>query len=96
MVRARYPPRCRSTSALATRFHWYTAAGVLLWAIQAASPGYPGGSMFASRPVLGLLLAWGFALVVSGLAVLLQHRLPNPADRHRRHAVPEPDRVRSI
>jgi len=82
-----YPP---------VRFHRYTAAGVLLWAIQAALLGYLGGSVFASRPILGLLPAWVSALAFSGLAVLLQHRLPSPAAHHRQAAAPEPESVKSI
>jgi membrane-associated protein len=82
IVFARYLPGGRSTTALAAgivgyppvRFHWYTAGGVLLWALQAALLGYLGGAMFSSRPLLGLLSAWAFALAVTGLAVLLQGR----------------------
>ncbi|GIM88264.1 DedA family protein [Paractinoplanes toevensis] len=82
VVFARYVPGGRSTTALAAglvgypsaRFHWYTAAGVVLWSIQAALIGYLGGALFADRPVLGLALACGIALAVTGLAVLIQGR----------------------
>ncbi|MET3424416.1 membrane protein DedA with SNARE-associated domain [Actinoplanes tereljensis] len=86
---ARYVPGGRSTTALAAglvgypsaRFHWYTAAGVLLWSIQAALIGYLGGALFAEHPILGFLLASGMALAVTGLAVLVQStasRVPAP------------------
>jgi membrane-associated protein len=77
IVFARYLPGGRSATALgaglvgypAARFHWYTAAGVLLWAVEAALLGYLGGSLFEDRPLLGLLLGLAGALVVTGLAV---------------------------
>ncbi|GAA2660610.1 DedA family protein [Paractinoplanes durhamensis] len=89
VVFARYVPGGRSTTALAAglvgypsvRFHWYTAAGVVLWSIQAALIGYLGGALFAGHPVLGFLLACGMALAVTGIAVLVQstaNRVPAP------------------
>jgi membrane protein DedA with SNARE-associated domain len=54
------------------RFHWYTAAGVVLWAIQAALIGYLGGAIFADHPVLGFLLAGAVALAITGLAIVIQ------------------------
>jgi membrane-associated protein len=82
IVFARYLPGGRSTTALAAgivgypaaRFHWYTAGGVLLWALQGALLGYLGGQLFSSQPLLGLLCAMLFGLVVTGLAVALQDR----------------------
>lgn len=81
IVFARYLPGGRSTTALAAgivgypaiRFGWYTAIGVVLWAIEASLLGYLGGSLFAGHPVLGFLAACGLALAVSGLAVGVQH-----------------------
>ena len=80
LVFARYVPGGRSTTTLAAgvvgyparRFHGYTALGVALWALQAALIGYLGGALFAGRPVLGLLLGWEVALVVTALAVAVQ------------------------
>lgn len=83
IVFARYLPGGRSTTALAAglvgypavRFHWYTAAGVLLWAVEAALLGYLGGAVFAGRPLAGLLLGWAGAAVITGLAVGFQSLL---------------------
>ncbi|MBL7259785.1 DedA family protein [Paractinoplanes lichenicola] len=77
IVFARYVPGGRSTTALAAglvgyparRFGWYTAGGVLLWSVQGALLGYIGGAFFESRPLLGLLVAWSGAFVITGLAV---------------------------
>lgn len=89
IVFARYLPGGRSTTALAAgvvgypavRFHWYTAIGVVVWAVEAALIGYLGGEVFTGRPVLGLLLAGAVALAISGLAVLIQHVFaPSPAE----------------
>lgn len=83
IVFARYLPGGRSTTALAAglvgysavRFHWYTAAGVLLWAVEAALLGYLGGAVFAGRPLAGLLLGWAGAAVITGLAIGVQSLL---------------------
>jgi membrane protein DedA with SNARE-associated domain len=80
IVFARYVPGGRSTTALAAgivgypvvRFHWYTAAGVILWAIEATLLGYLGGSLFAGHPVLGFLVACTLALAITGLAISVQ------------------------
>jgi membrane-associated protein len=85
IVSARYVPGGRSTTAFAagavhypmTRFHCYTALGVLIWAVQAALCGYLGGALFADRPLLGLALGGTCALAVTGLVVAasrLDHR----------------------
>jgi membrane protein DedA with SNARE-associated domain len=79
IVFARYLPGGRSTTALAAglvgyspvRFHWYTAAGVVLWAVEAALLGYLGGAVFANRPLLGLLLGWAGAFVITSAAVAI-------------------------
>jgi membrane-associated protein len=76
IVFARYLPGARSATALgaglvgypALRFHWYTAAGVLLWATESALLGYLGGSLFEDRPLFGLLLGLGGALLITGIA----------------------------
>jgi membrane-associated protein len=80
IVFARYVPGGRSTTAFAaglvgyplTRFRWYTACGVLIWATQAALLGYLGGAMFESNPLIGLAAAWAGAAALTGVAVLLQ------------------------
>jgi membrane protein DedA with SNARE-associated domain len=77
IVSARYVPGGRSTTAFAagvvhypaTRFHWYTGLGVLIWAVQAALLGYLGGALFADRPLLGLALGCGCGLTLSGIAL---------------------------
>ncbi len=89
IVFARYVPGGRSTTALAAglvgyparRFGWYTAAGVTLWAVQAALLGYLGGSIFEHHPILGLLVAGGCATAITGVAILLQRveRVPEKA-----------------
>ncbi|MBU2669042.1 DedA family protein [Actinoplanes bogorensis] len=80
IVFARYVPGGRSTTALAAgvvgyppvRFGWYTAAGVTLWSVQASLLGYLGGAFFETRPLLGLVVAWSGAFVITGIAVLIQ------------------------
>jgi membrane-associated protein len=92
IVFARYLPGGRSTTAFAagvvgcplTRFRWYTAAGVLLWATQAALIGYLGGTVFAGNPLLGLAAAWGGAAALTGVAIAVQRAL---AVVRRRRAV---------
>jgi membrane-associated protein len=76
IVFARYLPGGRSATALAAgvvgypavRFGWYTAIGVVAWAVEAALIGYLGGHVFAGRPILGFLLAGALALAIAGLA----------------------------
>jgi membrane-associated protein len=80
VVFARYVPGGRSATALAAglvgypsaRFHWYTALGVTLWAVQASLIGYLGGAVFADHPVLGFLMASGIALAITGVAIAVQ------------------------
>jgi membrane-associated protein len=85
---ARYLPGGRSATALAAgivgypaaRFHWFTSAGVLIWAVQASLLGYLGGSPFADRPLLGLLLGWACAFVISCVAITIsRYRASSPA-----------------
>ena len=89
IVFARYLPGGRSATALAAgvvgypavRFAWYSAIGVVAWAVEAALIGYLGGAVFTGRPILGLLLAGAVALAISGLALLIQHVFaPAPAE----------------
>ncbi|GGL09145.1 DedA family protein [Mangrovihabitans endophyticus] len=94
---ARYVPGGRSTTAFAAgavgypagRFRRYTAAGVLLWAVEAALLGFSGGAVFADRPILGLLTGWAGALAVTGIALLVQRLLDRreSASQPRRAAV---------
>ncbi|WP_433382098.1 DedA family protein [Actinoplanes sp. CA-142083] len=97
IVFARYLPGGRSTTALAAgvvgypaaRFGWYTAVGVVVWAIESALIGYFGGRVFEGHPILGFLLAGAVALGVSGLAVLIQH-VASPAAEEERESVSAP------
>lgn len=81
IVFARYLPGGRSTTALAAgivgypaaRFGWYTAVGVVAWAIEAALIGYLGGAIFEGRPIAGFLLALAVALAISAAAAAIQH-----------------------
>jgi membrane-associated protein len=94
IVFARYVPGGRSTTAFAagvvrypvSRFHRYTAVGVLIWAAEASLLGYLGGAVFSTRPLLGLALAWAGAAAVTGLAVVIQ-RVFSPAPAA---SIPEP------
>ena len=99
----RYVPGGRSTTMLAAgivgypprRFHGYAAAGVLIWAVQAALLGYLGGTVFEGRPVLGLLLAGTVALAVTGLAVLAQRATARPAPGAPASLEPAADRAQA-
>ena len=92
IVFARYLPGGRSTTALAAgvvgypaaRFGWYTAIGVLVWAVEASLIGYLGGALFTGRPIVGFALACVAALAISGLAVLIQHLATPPTRPARR------------
>jgi membrane protein DedA with SNARE-associated domain len=93
IVFARYIPGGRSTTAFAagvvrypvSRFRWYTALAVLIWAAEAALLGYLGGTLFADRPLEGLTLAWTGALAISGLAVAVNRvRRSSRSDVRRR------------
>lgn len=98
VVTARYLPGGRSTTALAAgvvgyparRFHAWTAAGVLVWAVQAALLGYLGGALFVDRPLLGFLVAGAAAMTVTGLAVGVQRIAAGPAGRAAGRRQPEP------
>jgi membrane-associated protein len=48
-------------------FGWATACAAVIWASYAFLIGRLGGKVFADRPLLGLLLAFGMALVISAL-----------------------------
>ena len=46
-------------------FIWATACAAVIWASYAFLIGRLGGRIFADRPLVGLLLALGLALVIS-------------------------------
>jgi membrane-associated protein len=48
-------------------FMWATACAAVIWATYAFLIGRLGGKVFADRPLLGLLLALGVALVISAV-----------------------------
>ena len=83
IVLGRYVPGVRSATAFtagavgcpARRFTGFTLLGAVLWATQAALLGYLGGTVFASRPLLGFGAAWLGAVAVSSVAMLIQHRV---------------------
>lgn len=92
IVFARYLPGGRSATAFsagvvgypAVRFGWFTAVGVLVWAGEAVLLGWAGGALFADRPLLALAAGWSGAVVVSGVAVLIQQWAPGRIFRSRR------------
>jgi membrane-associated protein len=97
IVFARYLPGGRAATAFAAgvvgypvrRFGVFTGVGVLLWAVEASLLGYLGGTVFAGRPLIGLAVAWGGALALTGVALLLQ-QVFSPV------AGPSPPRSRAV
>jgi membrane-associated protein len=91
IVFARYLPGGRSVTAFsagvvgypAVRFGWYTAVGVLVWAGEAVLLGWAGGALFADRPLLALAAGWGGAVLVTGIAALIQRWVPGRTFRSR-------------
>ena len=57
-------------------FIWATACAAVIWASYAFLIGRIGGRIFADRPLLGLLLALGLALVISGLIEVVRRLRP--------------------
>jgi membrane-associated protein len=49
-----------------TRFAPYIFVAAVLWAVYGALLGYIGGRLFRDRPLLALLIAFGFAALVTG------------------------------
>ncbi len=52
------------------RFSIYAGIAAAIWATYAALLGYLGGRVFTDRPWLGLLVALGLALGITGLVEL--------------------------
>jgi membrane protein DedA with SNARE-associated domain len=48
-----------------TRFAPYIFAAAIIWAVYAALLGYLGGRMFKDQPIYALLIAFGFAALVT-------------------------------
>jgi membrane-associated protein len=55
-----------------TRFVPYIFAAAIFWALYGALLGYLGGRIFRDRPILALLVAFGFAAAVAGSAELVR------------------------
>lgn len=105
VVFARYVPGGRSATAFAAgivgfpvaRFRRWTALGVLIWAVQAALLGFFGGAAFEEHPLVGLLVAYACAGLITGIALLVQRLFPagrgGDADHNaiRNGSVSEPD-----
>jgi membrane protein DedA with SNARE-associated domain len=54
------------------RFLAYDALAALVWAIQAALPGYIGGVIVSDRPWLAMLLGFGLSIALGGTLALAQ------------------------
>jgi membrane protein DedA with SNARE-associated domain len=57
-------------------FIWATACAAVIWASYAFLIGRIGGRIFADRPLVGLLLALGLALVISALIEVVRRLRP--------------------
>jgi membrane protein DedA with SNARE-associated domain len=57
-------------------FIWATACAAVIWASYAFPIGRIGGRIFADRPLVGLLLALGLALVISALIEVVRRLRP--------------------
>lgn len=66
------------------RFLIFDSLGALFWAAQAAVLGYVFGKSFQDRPWIGLLIAFGVAVVVAGVIAL----------RERKHVAYEREQAR--
>ena len=54
------------------RFILYDAIAAVIWAFQAALPGFIGGIAFADRPWLALVIGFGLSAVIAGGVALIQ------------------------
>jgi membrane-associated protein len=52
----------------------YEATAAAVWALQAAVPGYIGGSLIQNEPWLALVIGFGLSALVAGGAALFQRR----------------------
>jgi membrane protein DedA with SNARE-associated domain len=57
-----------------TQFLPYVVVAAIFWATFAAFLGYLGGRTFENQPILALLLAFGIAAIIGGLAELIRRR----------------------
>jgi len=83
LVIARFVPGGRTaatfTSGLVhlrwlTQFFPYVVVAAIFWATFGALIGYLGGRTFENQPILALLLAFGIAAVIGGLAELVRRK----------------------
>ncbi|MEV4619810.1 DedA family protein [Asanoa sp. NPDC049573] len=98
LVIARYIPGGRTAITLTTgairyprpRFTAFDALACFSWAAYTTLLGFVGGAAFQDHPVQGLALGFGIALVLAGVAELIQwlrHR------RQRSNTPPQPEEV---
>jgi membrane-associated protein len=66
------------------RYLAYEATAAGIWAIQAALPGFIGGTLIQDQPWLAMVVGFGLSAVVAGGAALVQRR------RNRRRALEAP------
>jgi membrane protein DedA with SNARE-associated domain len=80
IIIGRFVPGGRSAVAIgagALRFQWrrfiaYDALAALIWALQAALPGYVGGVLIADRPWLALLVGFALSILLAATLAVLQ------------------------
>lgn len=82
IIAGRFIPGGRTAVAVGAgvfRFPWlrfivYDAIAAVIWAIQAALPGYLGGVLIQDRPWLAMLFGFGLSILVGGGIAIFQHR----------------------
>lgn len=89
IIVGRFVPGGRTAVAIGAgvlRFSWpqflvYDAVAAGAWAIDAALPGYIGGSLVQDRPWLGMVIGFGLSALLAGAVTLLQRRRSRVAAR---------------
>lgn len=82
IIVGRFVPGGRTAVAIGAgvlHFGWaqflaYDAAAVVIWALQAALPGFIGGSLIQDRPWLAMVIGFGLSALLAGGVALLQRR----------------------
>ncbi|MDH4143101.1 MAG: DedA family protein [Chloroflexota bacterium] len=82
VIIGRFVPGGRTVVALGAgvlHFSWptylaYDAAAAVIWAIQAALPGFIGGSLIQDRPWLAMLFGFSLSVLIAGGVALVQRR----------------------